>query len=120
MYVIPVDNTPNNTFRCTVPVDGSSIKFKFFFRFNSEAGYWFMDLSKSDGTNIISSIPLVCGCNLLEQYTYMKIGSAYLVKTDKTFRDDIPNQYTLGTKFKLIWGDTSENEEYVLSEYYNN
>ena len=58
MYVIPVDNSPNNTFRCTVPVDGKAIKFKFKFSFNSEAGYWYMDISKSDNTPLLSSIPL--------------------------------------------------------------
>lgn len=118
MYVIPVDNSQNNTFKCTVPVDGKAIKFKFRFSFNSEAGYWYMDIYKSDNTPLLSSIPLVCGCNLLDQYTYMEIGSAYLVKTDKTFKDDIPNMYTLGTKFKLVWGNTEENEQYVLKEYY--
>jgi len=99
MYTVPLTTSPNSTFT-------SKITFKFFLRYNTESKCWMMDLSDSSGNSILSSIPLVCGCNLLEQYSYLNIGSAYIYKVDTTLEDDRPDDTNLGTSFALVWGDT--------------
>lgn len=106
MYVLPLTTSPNQTFTSTIPIDGNKIKFNFFLRYNTEAGYWVLDISDSSNTSLLASVNLVCGLNLLEQYSYLKIGSAYIVKVDNSLVDDIPNEYNLGTDFVLVWGDT--------------
>ena len=105
-FVLPLTTSPNQTFTSTIPIDGSKIKFNFFLRYNTEAEYWVLDISDSSNASLLASINLVCGLNLLEQYSYLKIGSAYLVKTDNSLADDSPNEYNLGSKFVLLWGDT--------------
>lgn len=106
MYVIPLTTSPNQSFTSTIPVDGGKIKFNFFLRFNTEQEVWEMDIMDSNKNPIINSIPLVCGNNLLEQYSYLNIGSAYIVKNNVNLNLDRPNDSNLGTDFILLWGDT--------------
>ena len=106
MYIVPLTTSPNQTFTSTIPVDGKKIKFNFFLRFNTEAKYWILDISDSSNNSLLASVNLVCGLNLLEQYSYLKIGSAYIVKVNNSSTDDSPNEYNLGTAFLLLWGDT--------------
>lgn len=106
MYIIPLTTDPNQTFSSTIPVDGKNITFYFFLRFNTEAGYWALDIMDKNKNTILSSVPLISGINLLAQYSYLNIGSAYIAKIDKTIASDQPNEYNLGTDFVLVWGDT--------------
>lgn len=106
MYILPVTSNPNQTFSSTIPIDNGSIKFNFFLRYNTESSCWILDILDSSNNSLVSGINLVCGANLLEQYSYLKIGSAYLVKTDTSLIDDLPTEYNLGTKFVIVWGDT--------------
>lgn len=112
MYIVPTSANPNQSFRCTIPVDGNNLTLLFDFKYNSEAEYWIMTLTDDiTGKMLIDSIPLISGvypsANLLEQYTYLNIGSAVLVKVNPDNPDVAPNGNNLGTDFKLIWGDTS-------------
>ena len=106
MYNIPITSNPNQTFTSTIPIHGKAIKFNFFLRYNTEANYWVLDIYGSNNNSLIVSLNLVCGLNLLEQHSYLNIGSAYLVKIDSTLTDDSPTQYNRGTNFQLWWGDT--------------
>lgn len=106
MYIVPLTTNPNQKFTSTIPIDGKKIKFNFFLRFNTEAKYWVLDVYNSQNDSLIVSLNLVCGLNLLEQYSYLGIGSAYIYKVDNSLTDDIPNEYNLGTDFYLVWGDT--------------
>ncbi len=105
MYIIPVTSSPNQSFTSTIPINGKKVKLFFFLRYNTEQSCWGMDISDSNKNNLINSIPLVCGCNLLEQYDYLNIGSAYILKIDANINDSKPNEYNLGDKFILVWGD---------------
>ena len=40
MFIVPLTSEPNQTFRCTVPVNGQNMPFEFTLRYNSEAEYW--------------------------------------------------------------------------------
>lgn len=106
MFIIPLTTSPNQKFTSTIPVDGKKIKFNFFLRFNTEAEYWVLDIFNSKNDSLIVSVNLVCGANLLEQYSYLNIGSAYIAKIDSTLDSDRPNEFNLGTNFQLIWSDT--------------
>lgn len=106
MYVIPLTTSPNQTFTSTIPIDGSKIKFNFFLRYNTESSCWVLDISDSSNNSLVAGINLVTEVNLLEQYSYLKIGSAYLVKVDTSLTYDSPNENNLGTSFVLLWGDT--------------
>lgn len=108
MYVIPLTTSPNQKFTSTIPIDGKKIKFNFFLRYNTEANYWVLDVYNAKNQSLIVSLNLVCGLNLLAQYSYLNIGSAYIAKVDKSLADDIPNEYNLGTDFVLVWGDTEK------------
>lgn len=46
------------------------------------AGGWFIDIADSTGVPIIQGIPMVTGCNLLEQYAYLGINVDLRVQTD--------------------------------------
>lgn len=106
MFIVPLTTSPNQKFTSTIPIDGKKIKFNFFLRFNTEAKYWVLDVFNSQNDSLIVSLNLVCGLNLLEQYSYLNIGSAYIYKVDNSLLGDIPNEYNIGTDFYLVWGDT--------------
>ncbi|WP_027633389.1 phage baseplate plug family protein [Clostridium hydrogeniformans] len=106
MYIVPLTPSPNQTFTSTIPIDGKKIKLYFFLRYNTEQKCWQMDLSDSEKAPLINSIPLIGSLNILEQYSYLKIGSAYIVKLNPNIDSDRPNEHNLGKEFILVWGDT--------------
>jgi hypothetical protein len=108
--IVPTTSSPNQTFRCTLPIDGKNITLAFFLRFNSLAGYWLMDISDPEtDLPLLASIPLVPsdapGGNLLHQYQYLEIGSAAIIKAGAT-SEEHPGETSLGTDWLLSWGDT--------------
>lgn len=103
--IIPLTNDPNDTFSSTFKVNGKKRTFYFFLRYNTEANYWVLDISDQSKEPILNSIPLITGINIFEQYEYLKIGKAYIVKTDDSILDDIPNDKNLSSDFVLVWGD---------------
>lgn len=108
--IIPLTNDPNQNFVCTIPVDGKNIDLAFNISYNAIAKYWVMRISDAiTGKIILDSIPLVTGeypsANLLEQYSYLGIGSAILVKVSNSDLD-FPDDKNLGNNFLLAWGDT--------------
>lgn len=108
LYIIPVTPSPNQTFTSTIPIDGSAKKIYFFLRFNTEQNCWMMNLKDENRNDLVNAIPLVSGMNLLEQHSYLNIGSAYIVKRDPNIQRDRPNEFDLGRSFVLAWRDTPE------------
>jgi hypothetical protein len=111
IFEIPVTSEPNQNFRCTIPIDGENKTFIFDVRYNSEAEYWTMRITDDlISLMLIDSIPLLAGvypaANLLEQYAYLNIGSAYIIKINPDIEEENPNSETLGSGFKLYWSDT--------------
>lgn len=105
MYIVPLTTSPNQSFTSTIPINGGKIKFNFFLKYNTEQKCWEMDLYDKNKKPLVVSVPLVCGLNILEQYDYLEIGSAYILKTDPNTMADRPNEYNLGNTFILVWGD---------------
>lgn len=109
---IPLDNSPNQSFRTTIYVDGENRQFQFFFHYNEMASYWCMRITDPlTGTVLMDSVPLVTGdypaANLLGQQVYLAIGSAWVIPEGNS-ELDFPDDESLGTLFRLLWGDTPD------------
>jgi hypothetical protein len=107
---IPLTPDPNQTFSCTLLVDGKNIPINFQLRWNAQANYWVMTLINSaNGTYYVDSIPLIAGVqpaiNILQPYSYLKIGSCYIVNISG-INSDYPTSENLGIDYIMLWGDT--------------
>lgn len=106
MYsIIPLQATPNHTFFCTIPVDGANITLTFRLTYNELAKYFLVDLSNEEGTMLISALPVIPAQNILEQFTYMGIGSAYVLPKTQV-KEQWPTMDTLESDWYLMWSDT--------------
>ncbi|MFC3768356.1 phage baseplate plug protein [Paenibacillus sp. GCM10012303] len=108
--IVPLTPNANQSFTCTLPVDGKNITLGFTVRYNTVGEYWFMSVSDMK-TNavLLDAVPLVTGeypaADILGQYEYLGIGSAAIVPTS-SLATEIPDDTNLGTEYVLIWSDT--------------
>ena len=66
---------------------------------------WLVHLDDADGVRLLSSIPLICGCDLLEPFLYMNMGGGLYASTDgDTFTP--PTYENLGTLGRLYFQTT--------------
>lgn len=109
MQQIPLDNSPNQTFSITLNVDGNNLTLQLAIKFLAMTGYWVMAISDAQGNLLLACVPLLTGvwpaANLLSQFGYLKIGSAFIISSAATI--DYPDSTTLGSQFELWWGDTA-------------
>lgn len=107
--IVPLSNAPNQTMTVAVSINGVSLVLTLVIRYNEIVGYWIMDIADSDSNILLSDIPLLTGvwpsANVLAQYQYMNIGSAYVLKNTNDLSRDYPNSLDLGTDFLLLWSD---------------
>jgi hypothetical protein len=111
MYqLIPLSTDPNQTFVVPLNIDNSVKDQLLTLRYNEIAGYWVMTLYDVNGNIILDSVALVTGNapagNILGQYAYMGLGSAYVVNASSVGVPNFPNSQDLGSDYVLIWGDT--------------
>jgi len=107
MYsAIPLVAVPNYSFSSTIPVDGANITLLFRITYNELAKYWLIDISDDEGNMLISALPLVPAQNILEQFAYMGIGSAYVLPRTQV-KEQWPSAETLTADWYLIWSDTN-------------
>lgn len=109
-FQIPADSSPNQSFETTLNIDGGNLKVLLTFRYNEMAGYWMMGVANAEtGVYYVDSVPLITGlypaANVLDQYRYLNIGSAYVIPVGSP-DIDYPDDTKLGTQFLLIWSDT--------------
>ena len=61
---------------------------------------------------LIDALPIMVGeypaANLLEQFGYMNLGSAVVVKEGDLQGAENPDNTNLGSEYYLVWGDTIE------------
>lgn len=107
--IVPLSSAPSQKMSVTLTVDGAQLTLQLSVRFNEMANYWVMGISDSQSNMLIDSLPLLTGsypaANILAQYAYLKIGSAYIINVSGTDLD-YPDRNTLGADFSLLWGDT--------------
>ena len=84
----------------------ANITLLFRITYNELAKYWLMDISDDEGNMLISALPLVPAQNILEQFAYMGIGSAYVLPRTQV-KEQWPSAETLTADWYLIWSDTN-------------
>jgi hypothetical protein len=110
MYqIVPVDSSPNQSLQVTLNVNGDNKVVDLRLWYNEVAAYWVLTIIEPvTGNILIDSIPLMSGDypmgNILASYSYMNLGSLYVVNFAKV-PTDRPDHTNLGTDFLLIWGD---------------
>lgn len=108
---IPLKPNPNQFFRVTVSANETrSLDINFLLSWNEEAQYWVMSLMKpSTGEYYVDSIPLLSGklptYNLLKLYSYLDIGSCYIVDISGKGTGK-PDNTNLGIDYVMLWGYT--------------
>jgi hypothetical protein len=112
--IVPLTSSPNQTFATTLQVDGKSLTLNLNVYWSEMAGYWLMSISDSAGNLLLDSLPLITGWypagNILGQYAYLAIGSAYILNEGSS-NSDYPGRNDLGTSWVLLWDDTAVVEE---------
>ena len=107
--IIPLSSSNNQTFSVRLTVNGSPLTLNFTLSYSTMAGYWQMSIADVNGNPLIASVPLITGrypaANLLAQYQYLAIGSAYLLNTGNA-PVDYPGANNLG-QFSLLWSDNA-------------
>jgi hypothetical protein len=107
--IVPLAVAPNQTFAVQLTVNGQPLTLNLLLGYSEMAGYWQLTISSVNGTVLIASVPLITGwspaANILGQYQYLQIGSAYLLNTGNV-NVDYPGPNNLGS-FSLLWGDNA-------------
>lgn len=107
--VLALTNSPNQTVTVTLSVDGAPLTLQLTVSYNEIADYWVIAIADSNGNPIIGDVPLLTGnypaCNILKQYAYLDIGSAYVLNTTGKTLPDYPNSIDLGD-WEIVWGNT--------------
>lgn len=115
--IVPLSSSPNQSFTVTLQVDGQPLTLNLFIHWSEMAGYWVMSISDTQDELLLDSIPLITGLypagNLLAQYGYLLIGSAYILN-EGTTNSDYPGRNDLGSGFVLLWDNTVLIEEEVI------
>lgn len=90
-------------------VDNAALTLNLVVYWSVMSGYWLLDVYSAVGTQLLSGVPMITGtypaANILSQYVYLAIGSAYILN-QSTGQVDYPGSDALGTSFVLLWGDT--------------
>jgi len=90
-YEIPLSPQAQNF---TIMLVG--VAYQFTLTWNVINATWMVNIADSSGNPIVSSIPLVTGVDLLEQYGYLDFGFQLIVQTDNA-PDVVPTYANLGT-----------------------
>jgi len=117
--IIPLTDAPIQSFAVQLAVDGGTLTLQLTVRYNEIAGCWVMTVSDASGNLLLDSVPMLTGAwpaaNLLEQFSYLAIGSAYVLNVSgaETVTEELdwpqlePGAQVWGKDFLLLWGDTA-------------
>lgn len=108
---IPLQSAPNQTFSVQLTVNGSQLTLNLTLGYSNMAGCWQMSISDVNNNLLVASVPLITGlypaANILMQYQYLNIGSAFVLNTGNT-PVDYPTSGGLAL-FTLLWGDNVDS-----------
>lgn len=96
-YVIPL--VPANQ-EFNISLAGVSYHLKV--NWNKFSNAWVLDVQDIQGNNILTGVPMVTGCDLLEQYGYLGIGGAMVVQSTNN-ADLVPDYASLGVSGFLFF-----------------
>jgi hypothetical protein len=104
---VPLQAAPNQAFAVQLTVNGGQLTLNLTLGYSNMAGCWQMSVSDVNFNLLVASVPLITGlypgANMLAQYQYLNIGSAYLLNTGNDALD-YPASGSLNL-FTLLWGD---------------
>lgn len=112
-YEIPLDPTLDQEFNVTVEVGEENVDLLLHLRYNTEGDFWRMDISDGNSQEmLICNVPMLTGeypaADILEQFEYVGIGQAIVLKVSDAAAGDFPNIENLGTDYILVWGKEDE------------
>lgn len=101
-YQLTIQTNTNHSF--THFVNGAYLKVHILYDGYTDSYYMNIDRQENGVyKNIVNSIKLVIGVNILEQYSYLNLGDMFLIPaTDRLFRDE-PNASTINTGYFILW-----------------
>lgn len=107
--IVPLVQAPNQTLTVQLTVDAKPLTLNLALSYSAMSGWWQLQVSDAQNNLLIASVPLITGwypaANMLAQYGYLNIGSAYLLNTGNSV-SDYPGENDL-TSFSLLWSDTA-------------
>lgn len=69
---------------------------------NTVGQYWVLDIADSSGNPLVTGVPLVTGCLLLSQYSYMGFPGDLFVQTTNN-PDEVPSFDSLGSTANIFY-----------------
>lgn len=106
--IVPITPETNQRFTITLPVGSGNITLTFQLTWNAIGGYWFLSITDKSGNLLLDGVPVITGqypaANVLRQYQYLGIGSAYLIPVSSGLPDG-PDFSNLGKDYVLVWSD---------------
>ena len=99
IYSIPLAEG-NQTF--TITLGESRFRLTFIYR-KAFLGGWFMDIENLNGSEALYSVPILCECDLLEQYPHKGFGHFWAVLGSR--QREYPTFEDMGKALKLYWSD---------------
>jgi len=91
-FLLPLTPSQNQEFDVSL----NGVTYHLIFKWNKLSAAWDLDIQDVQRNKILSGIPLVTGCDLLEQYSYLKINGALVVQnSDGSF--NVPTFANLGS-----------------------
>jgi hypothetical protein len=107
--IIPLTAAPNQTFTVQLTVDGAPLTLSMALSYSVMSGWWQLKIADANNNTLVAAVPLITGwypaANILAQYGYLEIGSAYILNTGNSSYD-YPGSANLAN-FSLLWGDTA-------------
>ncbi len=94
-YQIPLSSF-NQVF--SIRLGQQNLKFQTIYRIDT----WYLDILESDGSCMISALPMVQGTDLLTQYQHILKGALYVLNNSKNEGHSFGG---LGTDIELYWED---------------
>lgn len=89
-FEVPLNANPQ---RMSIPLGDKT--YQITVRWNVPMNSWSLDIADQDGNELVNSIPMVTGANLLEQYDYLEFGGDLFAFTDNEL-DEPPTFTNLG------------------------
>lgn len=97
-FEIPLDPTPQK-FSVTL----GSVTYQMTVQYRAAGGAgWVLDIADVNGNSLVNGLPLVTGCNLLEQYDYLGFAGRLWVQGAGD-PDNAPTYEDLGVGSHIYW-----------------
>ena len=80
----------------------AGVTYKLVVLWSAQNSVWLLNIADKNGLEILSGIPLVTGCDLLDPYGYLNFGGTLIASTDGD-QDLVPAYSNLGSTAHLYF-----------------